>query len=273
LIGGIQGCGYAGHPAIEEGLQVSRAEPITNCLQAVGVDTRCEPIGQFGKCESLSLSLSFSPLVAVHPNFAGIGEIRTHLDEAEPELGISDVEVVHGDTAVFFGEAIPRACAFGLPCLGRTVVRGQDGLELLGNANGDDAGLSSGLEVRLDDVDLPIALPETDDWDLMALGERGDCLAKTLAHLLEQGWRGDRLITLLVEKGDHLAANLQGRNVRVQVDTIQAFEVQHHVPIENLIDVADRCHAALPPAKLTEAIIALHIGDRKGYSAVRGWPH
>src|ERR1700730_15651664 len=28
LIGGIQGRGYAGHPAIEEGLQVSRAEPI-----------------------------------------------------------------------------------------------------------------------------------------------------------------------------------------------------------------------------------------------------
>ena len=81
------------------------------------------------------------------------------------------------------------------------------------------------------------------------------------------------LIALLVEKGDNLAANLQGRNVRVQIDTIQAFEVQHHMTIEKLIDVPDRCHAALLPAKLTEAIIALHIGDRKGYSAVRGWPH
>jgi hypothetical protein len=228
---------------------------------------------QFGKCESLSLSLSFSPLVAVHPNLAGIGKVRAQLDEAEPEFGIRDVEVVNGDPAVCFGEALPRACGLGLPCLGRTVVRSQDGLELLGNANGDDTGLSSSLEVRLDDVDLPIALPETDDWDLMALGERGDCLAKALAHLLEQGWRGDGLIALLVEKGDHLAANLQGRNVRVQIDTIQAFEVQHHMPIENLIDVPDRCHAALPPAKLTDAIIALHIGDRKGYSAVRGWPH
>jgi len=114
-------------------------------------------------------------------------------------------------------------------------------LELLGNANGDDAGLSSGLEVRLDDVDLPIALPETDDWDLMALGERGDCLAKALAHLLEQGWRGDGLIALLVEKGDHLAANLQGRNVRIQIDTIQAFEVQDDVTVK---DVKERI---LPP--------------------------
>ena len=60
------------------------------------------------------------------------------------------------------------------------------------------------------------------------------------------------LIALLVEKGDHLPTNLQGRNVRVQVDTIQAFEVQHHVPIENLIDVPDRCHAAFPPTKLTK---------------------
>ena len=42
----------------------------------------------------------------------------------------------------------------------------------------------------------------------MVLGERGDCLAEGLAHLLEQDWRGDGLITLLVEKADHLAANL-----------------------------------------------------------------
>src|SRR5207249_1111883 len=147
------------------------------------------------------------------------------------------------------------------------------GLEFLSYADGDDAGLGGGLEVGLDDVDLPIALPETDDWDLMALGERGDCLAKGLAHLLEQGRRRDRLVTMLAEKGDHLAANLQGRNVRVQVDTIQAFEVQHHMPIENLIDVPDACHAALPPAKLTEAIFALHITNRKGHSTVRGWPH
>src|SRR5215216_5008138 len=79
------------------------------------------------------------------------------------------------------------------------------------------------------------------------------CLAKAatarrkcLTHPLNQGWRGDRLIAMLAEKSDHLAANLQGGNVGVQVDAIQALEVQHDMPIENLIDVADRCHHAYP---------------------------
>jgi hypothetical protein len=49
-----------------------------------------------------------------------------------------------------------------------------------------------------------------------------------------------------VKKGDHLAASLEGRNVGVQVDAIQAFEVQHDMPVQNFIDVADRCHAAHP---------------------------
>ena len=61
-------------------------------------------------------------------------------------------------------------------------------MELLRNANSDDAWLSGGLEIALDHIDLPIALAEADDWDVVPIGERGDCLAKGLTHLLEQHW-------------------------------------------------------------------------------------
>ena len=108
-------------------------------------------------------------------------------------------------------------------------------------------GSSGGLEVWADQVDLAVAPGEAHDWDLVALGEAGDRLTKGLAHLLEQSRRSDRLVTMLAEKGDHLAANLQGGNVGVEIDAIQALEVKHNMPIENLIDVADRCHEAPPP--------------------------
>jgi hypothetical protein len=77
---------------------------------------------------------------------------------------------------------------------------------------------------------------------------------------------------MLVEQGDHLAANLRCGNVGIQVDTIQAYEIQHHMPGENLIDVANHCHRAYPAAT-RGAIIALLISHRKRRSAVCGWPH
>ena len=102
------------------------------------------------------------------------------------------------------------------------------------------------MEVGLDNVDLPIAPGKADDWDVVPLGKTGDGLAKSFTHLPEQHRGGNRLIAMLAEKGDHLAANLQRRHISVQVDTIQAFEVQYHMPIQDLIDVAHPCHAAYP---------------------------
>ena len=242
LIGGIQWCGDNRHPAIEEGLEVGRAGSITDGLQASGVSARSEAVGQLGKGQPVDACLALGPLMPVCPNFAGIREVGAQLDEAEPELCVGNVEVVDGDAAVLFDEGVVRSTRARFALLGRAIVGSQDGLELLSDADGDDARLSGGLEVGLDQVYLPIAPGEADDRDLTLLGESGDCSPKGLAHFLEQGWGGNWLVTLPVEKGDHLAANLQRRNVGVQVDTIQAFEVQQDMPVEHFIDVADPCH-------------------------------
>ena len=78
------------------------------------------------------------------------------------------------------------------------------------------------------------------------LAKNGHSLAEDFAHPLDQGWRSDGLIAMLTEKGHHLTAHLQRGNVGVQVNAVQAFEVQHHVPIEHLVDVANPCHLAYP---------------------------
>jgi hypothetical protein len=126
--------------------------------------------------------------LAVGPHFAGVREVRAQLDEAEPELGVGDVEVVDGDAAVLLHEAVMWSTGAWLALLDRAVVGGQDGLELLSHADGDDAGLGGDLEVGLDHVDLAIAFTETYDWDLTPHGKRGDRLTKGLAHLLQQNW-------------------------------------------------------------------------------------
>jgi hypothetical protein len=48
---------------------------------------------------------------------------------------------------------------------------------------------------------------------------------------------------MLGEKRHHLARDLQIRNIRIQVDPVQAFEVEDYMAIQDLVDVANMCHA------------------------------
>ena len=81
------------------------------------------------------------------------------------------------------------------------------------------------------------------------------------------------MISMLTEKRDHLPAYLQLRNVGIQVNAIQALQIEHDMPIDDLIDVAHLLPRCVPPTKLAVAIIALYIRVRKRHSAVRGWHH
>jgi hypothetical protein len=48
---------------------------------------------------------------------------------------------------------------------------------------------------------------------------------------------------MLAEESNHLATDLQPGNVGVQIDAVQALEVEHNVPVEQLIDVPHFSHA------------------------------
>jgi len=96
--------------------------------------------------------------------------------------------------------------------------------------------LSSGPEVRLDEIDLAVMFGESQHRDMVPFGERCHRLTEGLCHALDQSWRSNRLVAVLAEEGNYLNADLQGWDIRVQVDAVEALQVQHDVPLQNLID-------------------------------------
>jgi hypothetical protein len=44
------------------------------------------------------------------------------------------------------------------------------------------------------------------------------------------------------EEGDHLPADLQVGDVGVQIDAVQALQVEGHMAVEEVVDVARRSH-------------------------------
>src|SRR3954452_262978 len=122
----------------------------------------------------------------VDPDFAGIREVRAHLDEPKPKLRVGDVEVVDGDAAILFGEAVVRSARTRFALARRAVIADQHRLELLGDADGDHTRLRLSPEIRLDHVDLTVTLGEPQHWNLMPFGEAGHSLPKGLTHPLNQ---------------------------------------------------------------------------------------
>jgi hypothetical protein len=74
---------------------------------------------------------------------------------------------------------------------------------------------------------------------------------------------------MLAEERDHLAADLQFGDVGIQIDTIQALEVEHDVATEDLVDIAHRCHTRHLRSRVAEAIMPALVKNRKWLSGPR----
>ena len=130
-------------PAVEEALDVGGPEAVADGLEGGRVRARGEAVGQLGEGDPCATGLALGPLVAVQPDLGRVGEVGADLDEAGPELGVEDVEVVHPDPALLLDEV--EADHAGL---GRAVLGAEDPLELLGRHDGDDAVATLGLGLR-----------------------------------------------------------------------------------------------------------------------------
>src|SRR5215467_6432008 len=75
------------------------------------------------------------------------------------------------------------------------------------------------------------------------------------------------------QKAHHLTIRLKRRDVRVQVDTIQALQLESDMTVEQVVDRAHLRHTRSPfsDTRLTAAC-QLSVSTGRG-SAVRGWPH
>ena len=87
---------------------------------------------------------------------------------------------------------------------------------------------------------------EAQQGDGLLLSEGRDCLAEAVPDALEQGRGGDRVAQVLGQERDHLPADLQVGDVGVEVDAVQAVNVECHVTVEDIVDVHHR-HVDTPP--------------------------
>ena len=151
---------------------------------------------------------------------------------ALPEVLIPQVEVVAGHPPVGLGEGVLRRRGPGVALVG-----GPDPLELLRHPDRRHAGPAGGglpVQVGLHHVDLALALAEPHPRDPVGGREGFHRAAELRPDLFHQRRRGDRHAQVLGHERDHLAAGLQDRDVRVEVDPVQALDVQHRMPVQQL---------------------------------------
>ena len=165
----------------------------------------------------------------VGPDLGRVGEVGADLEERRPEVLVPQVEVVAGHPAVGLRERVLRGRRFRV-----ALIRGPDPLELLGDADRRHPGPAGGrlrLQVRLHDADLAVALAEPHPRDPVRGRIRLHRPAEPGPDLLHQRRRRDRLAQVLRHERNHLPAGLQDGNIRVQVDAVQALDIQHRVTI------------------------------------------
>src|SRR5260221_637246 len=101
-------------------------------------------------------------------------------------------------------------------------------------------------------MELADAPGKLDHRDVIHLSKRGHCLAEPAADLTEDRRRGDRHAPVIVQEREHLPAHLQRRHIAVEINAVQALDVQHRVTIQQFRDRDHMRHEDHPcPAGIT----------------------
>jgi hypothetical protein len=221
------------HPPVEEPLDSARSETVTDLLKPGRVRAGGEAVGQRGPLDPHLRGLAFGPLVPVEPNLDRVGEVRADLDERGTEVNVPQVEVETRHPPVRLGEREPRDTAGAVALRGREHV-----LVFLCHTDRHHAGTAgSGLcgQVSTHDVDLAVTLVEADHRDVVGLREQRDRVAKRCAHLLHDRWRGNRIAQVPGHEPHHLPGDLKVRHIAVEIDPVQALQIQGHVTIQKIV--------------------------------------
>ena len=98
--------------------------------------------------------------------------------------------------------------------------------------------------MRRHHLQLGLAFPEPDPGNVISLGERGHRLPEPLPELAEQHRRGEREPQVPGQERHHLRTGLQDRHVGVEIDPVQALDIQRDMPIEHVVHRDDPLHHA-----------------------------
>ena len=181
------------------------------------------------------VGLALGPLVAVEPDLGRIRKVGADLDEARPEVRVEDVEVVDADAALLAEELKPHGVAGG------AVAGAEDPLELLAGHDRHDpeASLTLGrLQVGADVVELaviptrPVRLLERRIGIPWASANRLTSRRKRLPMLPSSAADGIGLPRCPVMNRADLTADLQIRHVRVEVQPIDAVDLERDMTVE-----------------------------------------
>jgi hypothetical protein len=230
------------HPPVEERFDVDGAETIADPLQRIGVVAGGEPVGQFFEADAGLDRLAFGPLVPVDPHLGRIGKVGAQLDEPGAEVVIPDVEVERRHPPLRLRERVARWSRL----VGVVVIAGEHRLELLGHADGNHTRLGGRPQIRAHHVGLAVTLGEAHHRDLVLGGEGHHRSTKRGADPVEQRRRRDRRVHAVTQEHDDLAAHLQVRDIRVQIDAIEALQVNGDMTSQQIIDVRDLSHRTTP---------------------------
>jgi hypothetical protein len=122
--------------------------------------------------------------------------------------------------------------------------------------------LGSGLKHRPDAIDLALAFAEGDQGDALLFGKGFDRSPEGVSDGSKQRRRRDRVTPVRRQEGHHLPTDLQVGNIGVEVDPVEALDLQAHVSVQQLVDVDDFTHAA-PPSP---------VDLRRPCSYINAWP-
>jgi hypothetical protein len=121
--------------------------------------------------------------------------------------------------------------------VGVTLAGDEHPLHLLRHPDRRDLGPAGGrglVQVRLHDLDAAVGRLQRHHRDVAGLGEGGDPAAEGAADLL-QARRGRHREPAVPEELDHLPADLQLGQVAVQVEPVQALQVQRDMTVQHVI--------------------------------------
>ena len=183
-------------PAIEEGLDVGRAERIAGGLHGGWIGTRQKPIVETFEGDPVATEALLDPFVAVETEFHGIRQIRPDLEERRPPRGVLHIEVVLIDVD-------PLARKVERDGLARpAALLGFEGPHLLLGDSEDHDPLVSGEAPAIARHKGVLVLPRLERH--LRNGVMRDELVhtgdKSIEHRAEQRGRRNRVPAMLVEK-------------------------------------------------------------------------
>ena len=230
-----------GQPLARQGVNALGRNLPADRLQPLRVVTAEDAVVERLEADALLRQLALDVFMAVDAELGVVREIRAELEEERAEVVIDGIEVVGVGQGGGEGQRGEAAAGGGID-----LRLGAQHAGLFLRLADVQHALAAGPvpEVRLGALVLALAFLEADQVDVAVPGEgldRGHELASDGSH---QGRRGHRVAADVAEEVGGTARSLQQRLIEIEVETVDALDLQADVVGEGFGDVACYSHGA-----------------------------